>query len=245
MKKIQKVFVSMTLTVTLLFTTTNQVNSGIPILDDGMQASMVGLLASIESLNSIANSNTVKVLSHAADMAESMAKVVRVIQDMSDLFQKSKIVMEMAVMTVNIYHEYIEFVNEIYRNEDLLAIEEIEMFVKLLDYTVFDAAAEAMNKGEKTTLKGVAGGAFQQLEDIFLWIKTSGYEKQTYQDLENKVAITYQKLSRTSRDLRIMRKYAYAYMVSNRYRKGAFNNSEYIRYVYYSRHRQAAVKKLL
>jgi hypothetical protein len=217
-------------------------SSIIPGVGESLDASMVGLLASIESLNVIANSNAVKVLSNTAEMADKMKKVVKVIKDMNDIFQKSKIVMEMAAMTVNIYNEYIAYVKEIYNNKELLGIEEIEMFVALLDYAIFDAVAADMDKGKKISAAGVAGGVFEELENIFDWIQTSDDEKVKYTDLEAKVAKTYNRLSSTSRDLRIMRKYTYGYMVAKRYRRGAFDNGEYIRYVYYSKYRQQALK---
>ncbi|GHT16747.1 hypothetical protein AGMMS4956_19730 [Bacteroidia bacterium] len=253
MKKVRKYFISGVLTIVLLLTVCPKANSGAQVFgiggfsDDAFNTAIVGTLSRIEALNAIANSNTVQTMLSTLEMAEKMKKVITVIQEINDVFKKSKIVMEMAAMTVNIYNEYIAFVQTIYHNEELLELEEIEMFVNLLDYAIFDKVAEKIKKQEdaslKHTAKDVAGGAFQQLEDIFQWIKTSHTDKDHYTALEAKVAVTYNKLSRTSRDLRIMRKYCYSYMVSKRYRRGAFDNGEYIKYVYYSKFRQQAVQK--
>jgi DNA-binding protein YbaB len=230
------------LVAVVFFSGTKKANSGATILgiggfsDDAFNAAIVSILSSIEALNGIANSNTAKTLGHTAELAEKLQQTVKKIDRMYTMYSKTKQVIEMGRMTVSIFADFMELVKHIYDNEELLALEEIEMLCHLLDYVVFDAVAE--NKSSVTReADAVGGGALKTLTNMFDWIKEERDDAVSFTELDRKVAETYAKLLRISRDLRLMRRYTYGYMVAKRYRSGAYDNREYVHYVYYSKYR--------
>lgn len=246
----KKFILKITLAACAFFCTIPKATSGIPGVSEGIQATMLTLLASMESLSQIANSNTVKMLGNLEETTKKLEAIKKKVDKIGRLYQKSKIVIEMGAMTVSIYNEFVELVKHIYNNEQFLKIEEIEFFVDLLDFVIFDAVAEQKTAGTKMSSvlkkssKDIAGGALQSLTDMLDWIVEEQDESgSSRKELEESVAKTYQKLSRTSRDLRLMRHYAYSYLVAKRYRAGAFDNREYIRFVYYSKYRNMGVNK--
>jgi hypothetical protein len=247
MKRVKKYTACALLTIALVFASIEKANSGAQILgiggfsDDAFHAAMVKILASIEALNSIANSNTAQTLGHTKELADKLQQTVKKIDKMATRYKKMKTVLEMSAMTVNIFNDFLELVKHIYDNEELLAIEEIEMLCHLLDYLVFDAVAEKKAAGGEASLKHeaseVGGSALKNLTDMFDWIFEEKDETVNFSELDKKVAETYTKLTRVSRDLRIMRRYTYGYMVAKRYRRGAYDNREYVQYLYYSKYR--------
>lgn len=253
MKKIGKHIAGAVLSFAIVAGTPQQANCGATILgiggfdDAAFNSVMVGLLSSIEALNEIANSNTAKTLMHTAELADRMKAVVKKIDKLASKYQKGKIMLEMTAMCANIYTEFKELIRHIYDNEELLKIEEIEFFVHLLDYMVFDAVAEKIDKNGSLDVtkeaKSVAGGALEELIDVFKWMMEEQDENISATALNDRVRETYNKLARVSRDLQLMRRYTYGYLVAKRYRAGAYDNREYIRYVYYSKYRGMAVDK--
>lgn len=247
----KKIILKAALAACMFFCAVPKATSGVPFISESIQATMVSLLASMESLSAIANSNTIKMLGNLEAATKKIEAVKKKVDKIGRIYQRGKIVVEMGAMTVSIYSEFVQLVKHIYNNEQFLKIEEIEFFIHLLDYVIFDAVAEQQEaSGGKTTSilakgsKDVAGGALQGLTDMLDWIVEEADESgSSRKDLEESVAKTYQKLSRTARDLRLMRHYAYSYMVGKRYRAGAFDNREYIRYVYYTKYRNMGVSK--
>jgi hypothetical protein len=242
MEKIKKHIVSVLLAGVFFLAGTKEASSGATILgiggfDDAMfNTIMVEILASIESLNGIANSNTMKMLGHTEELAKKLEKTVRKIDRMATMYKKTTTVIEMGVMSYTIFTDFIELVEHIYDNEELLMVEEIEMLCHLLDYVVFDAVAEKRS-GVKRESANVGGGALKGLTDLFDWISEERDDAISFTELDKKVSETYAKLTRISRDLNLMRRYTYGYMVAKRYRRGAYDNREYVQYVYYSKYR--------
>jgi DNA-binding protein YbaB len=247
MVRIKKYMLNGLLAAAVFFASTEKASSGAQIFgiggfsDDAFNTAIVGILSSIESLNQIANSNTAKTLGHTKELAEKLEKTVKKIDRMYAMYSKTKKVVEMGAMSVSIFSDFMELVKHIYDNEELLAIEEVEMLCHLLDYVVFDAVAASQSSVSQEA-SAVGGGALKNLTDMFDWIKEERDDAVSFTELDRKVSETYLKLTRISRDLRLMRRYTYGYMVAKRYRRGAYDNREYVQYVYYSKYRGMAVK---
>ncbi|MDR1417274.1 MAG: hypothetical protein LBJ57_07660 [Prevotellaceae bacterium] len=231
------------------FMGTEQANSGGQILgiggfsDDAFNAAIVATLSAIESLNEIANSNTAKTLGHTKELAEQLAKTVKRIDRMATTYKKMKMVAEMGMMSVTIFKDFLELVKHIYNNEELLAIEEVEMLCHLLDYAVFDAvAANQASGGKGFDVEDVGGGVLKQLTDMVDWIFEEKDESVTYSELDRRVTETHIALTRIYHELRLIRRYTYGYMVAKRYRRGAYDNWEYVQHVYYSKYREMIIK---
>jgi hypothetical protein len=245
MARIKKHIAGALLAAAFFLGSTEKVQSGAQILgiggfsDDAFNAAMVKILASIEALNGIANSNTAKMLGHTEELAKKLEKTVKKIDRMYTMYSKTNKVVEMGAMSISIFSDFIELVNHIYDNEELLTLEEIEMLCHLLDYVVFDAVAEKSGSGTslKREASAVGGGALDNLTSMFDWIKEERDDAVSFTELDLRVSETYTKLTGISRDLRLMRRYTYGYMVAKRYRRGAYDNREYIQYVYYSKYR--------
>ncbi|MDR1226830.1 MAG: hypothetical protein LBK47_08040 [Prevotellaceae bacterium] len=244
----------------MFFASTEKANSGAQVLgiggfsDDAFNTAIVGVLSSMEALSQIANSNTVQMMGDLKKTAEQLDAINKKIQSVGEYYRRSQIVLEMTAMTVNILNECMELVRHIYDNEQFLAIEEVEFFVHLLDYVVFDGIAEEKKKNSdkaavqiaKRQASDVGGGALKSLVDVLDWVvesKEAAGGGNINAELQASVEKTYRKLSETSYNLRLMRRYSYAYLVQKRYRAGAFDNREYIRYVYYTKYHQKAADK--
>ena len=213
--------------------------------DDAFNAAMVKILASIEALNGIANSNTAKTMGHTAELAKKLESTVKKIDRMATMYRKTRTVIEMGAMSVTIFNDFLELVKHIYDNEELLALEEIEMLCHLLDYVVFDAVAEKQSPSQadvKREAAGIGGGALKGLTDLFDWISEERDDAISFTELDKRVSETHSKLTHISRDLKLIRRYTYGYMVAKRYRRGAYDNREYVQYVYYSKYRSMIFK---
>jgi hypothetical protein len=250
MKKVRKHIGRALLVAAFIIAGTKEASSGATILgiggfdDAAFNSVMVGILSSIESLNGIANSNTMKMLGHTQELAEKLQKTVKKIDRMYTTYSKMRKVIEMGYMSVTIFRDFLELVRHIYDNEELLTIEEIEMLCHLLDYVVFDAVAEKAGTGAsfKQEASAVGGGALDKLTGMFDWIKEERDDAVSFTELDRMVSETYTKLTNISRSLNLMRRYTYGYMVAKRYRSGAYDNREYIQYVYYSKYRGMLLK---
>jgi hypothetical protein len=247
MARIKKHIAGALLAAAFFFGSTEKVQSGAQILgiggfsDDAFNAAIVSILSAIESLNQIANSNTAQTLGHTKELADKLQKTVQKIDRMATMYKKTKTVIEMGTMSVMIFNDFLELVRHIYDNEELLAIEEIEMLCHLLDYVVFDAVASKQSSVAQEA-DDIGGGALKNLTNMFDWISEERDDAVSFTELDRKVSETYTTLTRISRDLALMRRYTYGYMVAKRYRKGAYDNWEYIQYVYYSKYRGMILK---
>jgi hypothetical protein len=247
MGKLKKYTASALLAAAFFIGGTKEARSGAQIFgiggfsDDAFNTAIVGILSAIEGLNQIANSNTAQTLGHTKELAEKLQKTVRKIDRMATRYRKMKAVIEMGVQSVTIFSDFLELVKHIYDNEELLVVEEIEMLCHLLDYVVFDAVA-AQGSSVQREAAAVGGGALKGLTDMFDWVAEEKDESVSVSELDRKVAETQAKLTRISRDLNLMRRYTYGYMVSKRYRRGAYDNREYVHYVYYSKYRGMLLK---
>jgi hypothetical protein len=247
MRQIKKYTACALLAAALFFASTEKASSGAQILgiggfsDDAFNTAIVGILSSIESLNQIANSNTAKTLGHTKELAEKLEKTIKKIDKMYTMYSKTKKVIEMGAMSVSIFNDFMELIKHIYDNEELLSIEEIELLCHLLDYAVFDAVATNQSSVSREAT-AVGGSALKNLTDMFDWIKEERDDAVSFTELDLRVSETYAKLTRISRDLSLMRRYTYGYMVAKRYRRGAYDNREYVQHVYYSKYRSMAVK---
>ncbi|MDR1226910.1 MAG: hypothetical protein LBK47_08455 [Prevotellaceae bacterium] len=247
MKRVKKYAACALLTIALFFMSIEKANSGGQVLgiggfsDDAFNTVIVQTLAAIEALNGIANSNTFQMMGYTKEMAEKLQKTVKKIDRMYTMYSKTQKVIEMGVMSVAIFNDFVELVKHIYDNEELLALEEIELFCDLLDYVVFDAVV-ANQSSVKREAKAIGGGAMKSLTDMFDWIKEERDDAVSFTELDRRVSETYVKLTRISRDLSLMRRYTYGYLVAKRYRRGAYDNREYVQYVYYSKYRGMTAK---
>jgi hypothetical protein len=247
MVRIKKHMLNGLLAAALFFASTEKASSGTQIFgiggfsDDAFNTAIVGILSSIESLNQIANSNTAKTLGHTKELAEKLEKTIKKIDKMYTMYSKTKKVIEMGAMSVGIFNDFMELIKHIYDNEELLSIEEIELLCHLLDYAVFDAVA-ANRSSVSREASAVGGSALKNLTDMFDWIKEERDDAVSFTELDLRVSETHAKLTRISRDLSLMRRYTYGYMVAKRYRRGAYDNREYVQHVYYSKYRGMAVK---
>jgi DNA-binding protein YbaB len=247
MARIKQYIISTLLAAAFFFGSTEKVQSGAQILgiggfsDDAFNAAMVKILASIEALNGIANSNTAKTMGHTAELAEKLQKTVKKIDKMATTYKKMKTVVEMGKLSVMIFNDFLELVRHIYDNEELLALEEIEMLCHLLDYVVFDAVASKQSSVTQE-VDAVGGGALKNLTVLFDWISEERDDAVSFTELDRKVSEAHATLTHVSRDLALMRRYTYGYMVAKRYRRGAYDNREYVQYLYYSKYREMMFK---
>jgi hypothetical protein len=247
----KRIIIKIMLVVGVYFGTMPKANSGITVFgvggfdDAAWNAMIVEVLGAIEMLNTVANSNTFQMMGSLKEMREKVQKVAETAKKIHAAYTKSKTVLEMGAMTASTVSAYAEMIKHIKDHGELLNPEHIKFFSNLLDYAVFDviAAGEKKDSTVNKSAADVGGGVLDQLKDIFNWILNNPDSEVERIKLDERVAATYKELARINRDLRVVQRYVYSFLVMKRYKSGVYDNAEYIKYVYDSKYSTMATKK--
>lgn len=247
-------FAKLLLLIVLLFGITSNRTSGTTFLgiggfsDEAFNAAIVTLLGSIESLNSIANSNVIKGLMETKKLVESAGKIKETADFVLKKYKQGKLVLAASLEMINTFNAYLQLIKDIYKHTDLLMMEEIEVIVTMIDYTVFnqrsfDNSLSVDSLGNRISgKKGIAdlGGVLaSRLESMkTLLLNFSKNENVTsIQTAEKEINEMFQQLKKIRYDVELIKKYAKSTLLYKRYLNGYYNTKEFRQYVYHSKYR--------
>lgn len=209
----------------------------VPGLDQIFQTALVTILTSIESFSASTKSKTAEGAENTKKLANSLEKVTGWAKKIHKKFKQSRLVKDVTMELLTITQGYLNFIINIFKHKDLLIIEEIELVIRMADYTVYNKRSFD-SKGTKTQ-EDIGGMLGERINDV-IKMMTSFDDVKVIQQAEQNLRDMLREVRRIRYDLDLVKKYAKSVILYKRYQNGYYDTPQYYDDIYNSEYRVLA-----
>lgn len=194
--------------------------------DTALLTAISSSMGTLVSATNMANSKLVQMVPGMIKIKESLEGAMKLTQKVYDYYKKGEIVALFIKRHIQVSEKFYKISRNIIENSNNLTIQEVELFVALLDYAVFSVGKDLD----------------QIWEDVFFYLDTFVKGNNNSSDNLNNISDALAffnflenmtlRLEKMDRELFLIDKYSKAYINKKRFENGMYDLELYKEYVY-------------